>query len=113
MPTLKLKQLVDGVIKAGSKFTFPNEKAIEISGLTAGKWNAQYTAPAAGYVCLTAYKTSTVSLGGSGLLHTIAAASMPYCDVFCPVSKGASVRIYFESTATNIRAWFVPAAGSS
>lgn len=114
MPTLK--QLVDGAIKAGSKFAFPDAaKEISITVSKRDEWGSQFTAPANGIVQVTANGSGALGLQGykthdflwvRGTGLTALAGSVQ-------VTKGSGVVIFVSSTIDTVKALFVPAAGSS
>lgn len=62
MPTLK--QLVDGAIKAGSKFAFPKSEATIVPAQN-GKWH--YTMPFDGYFCAALWYASLIMVGNESV----------------------------------------------
>lgn len=118
MPTLK--QLVDGAIKAGSKFAFPKSGVGIDLPAQPGKW--YYTMPFDGFFCAALWNASLVLVVNESTIGQYSSGSTnkyPYIDARHWVAAKKGDRIYIWSELADGQTAFggscvaIPALGSS
>lgn len=111
-----LKQLVDGAIKAGSKWSYPNSK-IHVATIAAGdgNWNNDfnYTCPQDGFLGLKApYADSQYISQESTGAHCYSINSSAHYG-WAIAKKGDRLRVHVGKSTQNADVYFYPLSGQA